>query len=55
METYCVSFEKNTAKKNSSVRRTKQNRLTLVSNCGVCSLRSPLSSIQQLLVSVIKS
>ena len=31
METYCVSYKKNTANKNSSVRRTKQNRLMLVS------------------------
>ena len=29
METYCVSCKKNTAKENSSVRRTKQNRLLL--------------------------
>ena len=35
MKTYCVSFKKNTANKNSSVRRTKQNRLILVSNCAV--------------------
>ena len=32
METYCISCKKNTANKNSSVRRTKQNRLILVSN-----------------------
>ena len=31
METYCVTYKKNTANKNSSVRRTKQNRLMLVS------------------------
>ena len=36
METHCVSCKKNTANKNSSVRRTKQNRLMLVSNCAVC-------------------
>ena len=36
METYCVSCKKNTANKNSSVRRTKQNRLMLVSNCAIC-------------------
>ena len=35
MEMYCVSCEKNTANKNSSLRKTKQNRLMLVSNCGV--------------------
>ena len=32
----CVNCKKNTANKNSSVRRTKQNRLTLVSNWAVC-------------------
>ena len=32
METYCVSCRKNTVNKNSSVRRTEQNRLILVSN-----------------------
>ena len=33
-ETYCVSCTKNTAnKKSSSVKRTKQNRFMLVSNC----------------------
>ena len=36
METYCVSCKKNTMKKNSSVRKTKQNRLMLLSNCTVC-------------------
>ena len=36
LETYCVSCEKNTANKISSVRITKQNRLMLVSNCTVC-------------------
>ena len=32
METYCVSFKKNTAKENSSVRKTKQSWLMLLSN-----------------------
>ena len=36
MKTYCVSCKKNTAYENSSVRRTKQNRLILVSNCASC-------------------
>ena len=36
METYCVSCKKNTANKNSGARRTKQNRLMLISNCVVC-------------------
>ena len=33
---YCVSCKKNTANKTSSVGRTKQNRLMLVSNCAIC-------------------
>ena len=36
MKTYCVSCKKNTTNKSSSVRRTKQNRLILVSNCAIC-------------------
>ena len=32
MKTYCVRCKKNTSNKNSSVRRTKQNSLILVSN-----------------------
>ena len=36
MKTYCVSSKKYTADKNSSVRKTKQNRLMLLSNCAVC-------------------
>ena len=36
METYCVSCKKNTANKNSSVKRIKQNRLMLLLNCVVC-------------------
>ena len=39
METYFVSFKKKTANKNSSFRRTKQNRLMLVSNCSICGKR----------------
>ena len=35
MQTYRVSCKENTAKKNYNVRRTKQNRLMLVSNCAV--------------------
>ena len=33
METCCVSFRKNTEKR---VRKTKQNRLMVLSNCAVC-------------------
>ena len=36
METYCVSCKKNTANKNSSVRRTKQKRSMLLLNCIIC-------------------
>ena len=36
MQTYHVTCKKETASKNSSVRRTKQNRLMLVSNCTIC-------------------
>ena len=36
METYFVSCKKNTANKSYSVRRTKQTRLMLVSNCAIC-------------------
>ena len=36
METYCVSCKKYTANENSSPRKTKQNRLMLLSNCVVC-------------------
>ena len=36
METYCVSCKKNTANKNSSVRKTNQKKLMRVSNCAVC-------------------
>ena len=36
METYCVSCKKYTANKNSTVRKTKQNILMILSNCAVC-------------------
>ena len=36
MKTYCVSCKKDTKNKNSSVRKTKQNRLMLLSNCAIC-------------------
>ena len=36
METYCVSCKKYTANKNSSVRKTKQNRLMFLSKCAIC-------------------
>ena len=36
MKTYCVSCKKHTANGNSSVRKIKQNRLMLLSNCAIC-------------------
>ena len=39
MRTYCVSSKKSTAKKNSDVRKTKQNKLMLLSNCAFCDKR----------------
>ena len=36
METYCVSCKKYTSNEYSSVRKTKQNRLMILSNCTVC-------------------
>ena len=36
MEIYCICCKKNSANKNSTVRKTKQNRLMLLSNCAVC-------------------
>ena len=36
IETYCVSCKKYTANRNLSLKKTKQNRLLLLSNCTVC-------------------
>ena len=36
METYCVSCKKFTENESSSARKTKQDRLMLLSNCAVC-------------------
>ena len=36
METYCVGCKKNTANENSNIRKTKQNRLMLLSNFAIC-------------------
>ena len=41
METCCASCNKNTVSENSSVTKTKQNRLTLLSNCTVCGEKIP--------------
>ena len=39
---YCVSCKKNIANKNSSVKRTKQNRSMLVSNCAFCGKKNSI-------------
>ena len=36
METYCVSCKKYAVNEHSSFRKTKQNRLMLLSNCAIC-------------------
>ena len=36
METYCISCKKSTENETSSVRKTNQNRLMLLSNCVFC-------------------
>ena len=48
MEIYCVSCKKKTANESSSVTRTKQKRLMLISNCGIFSQKKPrLIKIQE--------
>ena len=41
METYCVSYKSNAENENSSARRTKQNRLMVLSNYAVCGKKNP--------------
>ena len=41
METLCVSCEKYTVNENSSVGKTNQNRLMLLSNCAVGGKKKP--------------
>ena len=36
METYCFGYKKNTANETYNHRKTKQNRLMLLSNCAIC-------------------
>ena len=48
METYCVSCKKNIANENSSFRKTKQNRLMLLSNCALCGKKSAFIKNQEL-------
>ena len=40
--TYFVTCKKNTADKNCGVRKTKQNRLMIVSNCAICDKKKPM-------------
>ena len=47
METYCACCTKSTANKNCSVRRTKQNRSMLVSNCAICGKKLRLIKNQE--------
>ena len=42
MKTCCVSCKKYTEIENSNVRRTKQNKLMLLSNCAVCDKKNQL-------------
>ena len=46
METYCVRCKKYTANENSSVKRTKQNRLMLLSTYAICSQKKLLNGEQ---------
>ena len=48
METYCVSCKKKTANVNSNIRKTKQNRLILLSNCAICGKKSTFIKDQEL-------
>ena len=43
MEAYCVRFRKNTANKNLSVRKTRQNRLMFLSNLLFVARKNKLS------------
>ena len=36
MESHCISCKKTTTNENSSVRKIKQTRLMLLSNCAIC-------------------
>ena len=43
METYCASSKNYNANENLSVRKTKQNRLMLLSNCAICGMKKSTS------------
>ena len=55
MKTYCVSCKKNTTNENSSVRKTKQNILMLVSNCAVCGKKKSIFIKNQELHEVVSN
>ena len=42
MEKFCVSCKKYTGNKNSSGKKTKQNRLIILSNCAIYDKKNPL-------------
>ena len=42
MKTYFASCKKYTAKENQNIRKNKQNRLMLLSNCAVCGKQNQL-------------
>ena len=50
METYCVSCKKNTTSKNSSLRKTKQNRLIPLSNCLICGKKLKIKNSKILII-----
>ena len=47
MKKYCVSCKKNTANKHSSVRKTRQNTLMLVSSCAGCGNKKMKKQVDQ--------
>ena len=46
MENYCVCCKKNTSNTNSYVRKTKENRLMLLSNCAICGKKKKTTLIK---------
>ena len=48
METYCVSCKKYTATENSNVRKTKQNRLVLLSNFAIFNKKKSTNSCERI-------
>ena len=42
VETYCVNCKRYTDNENLSVKKTKQNRLMLLSNCAICGKKNHL-------------